>query len=143
MRDDPYTLVICLNANEQAFGTLYIDDEESFDYRQGKYLYQRFDYANGQLSNERLDALADYNSKTQIKKIIVAGMKKTLKSIVKTVETVETELAFSEMSDYVVVDNVNINVNDMWQMDFKSSATSTVIKTSIMFIGFMLLFMYI
>lgn len=141
MRNDPYTLVICLSSNEQAFGTLYIDDEESFDYRQGKYLYQRFDYENGRLSNERLDALADYDTKTQIKKIIVAGIKKPLVSVVKTIGTMETKLSFNSMDNYVLVDNVNINVNDIWSMEFKSS--STVIKSSIMIIGILIAFLIV
>ena len=34
MRDDPYTLVVALNTEGKAQGTLYIDDEHTFEYRQ-------------------------------------------------------------------------------------------------------------
>lgn len=34
MREDPYTLVIALDSDGKAQGTLYIDDEHTFDYRQ-------------------------------------------------------------------------------------------------------------
>lgn len=34
MREDPYTLVVALDTDRKAQGTLYIDDEHTFDYRQ-------------------------------------------------------------------------------------------------------------
>lgn len=34
MREDPYTLVVALNTEGKAQGTLYIDDEHTFEYRQ-------------------------------------------------------------------------------------------------------------
>ncbi|XP_073815599.1 neutral alpha-glucosidase AB-like isoform X2 [Musca autumnalis] len=39
MKNDPYTLIVCLDRNGKAEGTLYLDDEKSFDYRQGKFIY--------------------------------------------------------------------------------------------------------
>lgn len=33
MAGDPYTLVVALDAGDAAEGTLYLDDEESHDYR--------------------------------------------------------------------------------------------------------------
>jgi alpha 1,3-glucosidase len=51
MHDDPYTLVVALDANKHAKGTLYIDDEKSFAYRQGKYLYLEFEFKDGVLSS--------------------------------------------------------------------------------------------
>lgn len=34
MREDPYTLVVALDAEGKAQGTLYMDDEHTFEYRQ-------------------------------------------------------------------------------------------------------------
>lgn len=51
MQEDPITLVVALDANKQAKGTLYIDDEKSFAYRQGKYLYIEFEFKDGVLSS--------------------------------------------------------------------------------------------
>jgi alpha 1,3-glucosidase len=42
---------VALDANKQAKGTLYIDDEKSFAYRQGKYLYIEFEFKDGVLSS--------------------------------------------------------------------------------------------
>lgn len=52
MHDDPYTLVVACDAAKQAKGTLYIDDEKSFEYRQGKYLYLEFEFKEGVLSSK-------------------------------------------------------------------------------------------
>lgn len=51
MHEDPITLVVALDANKHAKGTLYIDDEKSFAYRQGKYLYIEFEFKDGVLSS--------------------------------------------------------------------------------------------
>ena len=51
MHDDPYTLVVAVDAAKQAKGTLYIDDELSFEYRQGKYLYLEFEFKEGVLAS--------------------------------------------------------------------------------------------
>jgi len=51
MHDDPYTLVVALDGNKHAKGTLYIDDEKSFEYRQGKYLYLEFEFKDNVLSS--------------------------------------------------------------------------------------------
>jgi alpha 1,3-glucosidase len=51
MHDDPYTLIVAVDENKHAKGTLYIDDEKSFDYRQGQYLYLEFEFKDGVLSS--------------------------------------------------------------------------------------------
>jgi alpha 1,3-glucosidase len=51
MKDDPYTLVVAVDKNKSAKGTLYIDDEKSFEYRQGKYLYLEFEFKENVLSS--------------------------------------------------------------------------------------------
>ncbi|KAI4180105.1 MAG: hypothetical protein LQ346_007061 [Caloplaca aetnensis] len=42
MRWDPYTLVIALDNNFSASGTLYVDDGETFDFQKGAYIHRRF-----------------------------------------------------------------------------------------------------
>ena len=34
MRDDPYTLTVALDTDGKAEGTLYIDDEHTYDYKE-------------------------------------------------------------------------------------------------------------
>jgi mannosyl-oligosaccharide alpha-1,3-glucosidase len=51
MRDDPYTLIVAVDGEKYAKGTLYMDDEKSFEYRKGKYLYIEFEFKDGVLSS--------------------------------------------------------------------------------------------
>lgn len=51
MQDDPFTLIVAVDKNKHAKGTLYIDDEKSYDYRQGKYLYLEFEFKDNVLSS--------------------------------------------------------------------------------------------
>ncbi|KAL9128057.1 MAG: hypothetical protein Q9217_003196, partial [Psora testacea] len=51
MKWDPYTLLIVLDKDGKASGSLYIDDGESFNYQSGAYIHRKFDFINGQLSS--------------------------------------------------------------------------------------------
>jgi alpha 1,3-glucosidase len=68
---DPYTLVVALSLDGTAKGQLYIDDGETFDYKNGEFLYTDFELKNGILSS----APSSGNLKTDLKveKIIVIG----------------------------------------------------------------------
>ncbi|MCJ1394130.1 hypothetical protein MMC18_007008 [Xylographa bjoerkii] len=44
MRFDPFTLVVVLDNEGKAEGTVYVDDGESFDYQEGAYIHRRFSF---------------------------------------------------------------------------------------------------
>ena len=50
MKWDPYTLVITLDKNGHAEGTLYVDDGETFDYQHGAYIHRHFEFADSTLT---------------------------------------------------------------------------------------------
>lgn len=52
MKWDPYTLVVALDKNGKADGTIYIDDGETFDYESGAYIHRRFSFQDSTLSSE-------------------------------------------------------------------------------------------
>ncbi|KAL0487848.1 mannosyl-oligosaccharide alpha-1,3 glucosidase [Acrasis kona] len=52
MKNDPFTLQIALSANLTASGDLYFDDGANYDYKNGDYVYRRFVFQNGRLTNE-------------------------------------------------------------------------------------------
>lgn len=49
MARDPYTLVVALSLEENAFGELYLDDGRTFDHQKGAYALRRFLYKDGEL----------------------------------------------------------------------------------------------
>ena len=73
MHDDPYTLIVTLDKQQHAHGTLFIDDEKSFDYRRGKYLYINFEFHNSKLSLEFIDN-ANYTTRSKLERVVVAGL---------------------------------------------------------------------
>ncbi|KAF2884460.1 hypothetical protein ILUMI_21708 [Ignelater luminosus] len=69
---DNYTLYVCLDINDEAAGSLYVDDYETYRYKLRKeYLYLGFQYKNNTLTSYKIDEDANYNDAAQIEKIIV------------------------------------------------------------------------
>lgn len=75
MRDDPFSLYVALDKEEMAEGTLYYDDETSFDYRENNI----FDYIHFQFNISELEAhpMMENYEKIKFDKIFIAGMKST------------------------------------------------------------------
>lgn len=74
MINDPYTLVICLDKSKSANGTLYLDDEKTYKYRNGKYIYLQLDFSNNVLSSKYIDQGVTYPSDSWIERVIIAGL---------------------------------------------------------------------
>lgn len=50
MHNDPFTFYVALDQHQTASGTLYVDDYESFNYRDNKSLYIVMWFENNKLS---------------------------------------------------------------------------------------------
>lgn len=96
MKEDPYTLIITLDRSKQAKGTLYADDEKSYDYRSGKYIYSSIEFKNNVIKSQFIDSSATYETPEWFERIIVVGLGKipvsatiSTESMQKTVEIVK------------------------------------------------------
>ena len=82
MKWDPFTLVVVLDNDGNAEGTLYVDDGESFDYQEGAHIHRLFAYDGasqtlvsadlstpGKKTKEYLKSMA----KVRVEKVIVVG----------------------------------------------------------------------
>ena len=76
MKNDPYTLVVIADNQGQAKGNLYIDDEASFEYRHGKYLYLRLKLEGKKLTSSLLQKLANYNTKSWLERVDIVNAPK-------------------------------------------------------------------
>lgn len=109
MRDDPLTLVVAVDARGEAAGTVYADDERSFEYRNGRYLYVRLAFAAGELRAERIDREAvGWPSKVWVERVRFVGLERVPRSATLRVgggtAVTETELEVQvEESGRVVV----------------------------------------
>lgn len=83
MKYDPFTLVVTLGNSGDAEGTIYLDDGESFDYKEGAYIHRRFQY-KGATSTLMSEDLASPGKKTKeylkhmekvrVEKVVIVGV---------------------------------------------------------------------
>ncbi|GJQ88225.1 hypothetical protein Trydic_g13216 [Trypoxylus dichotomus] len=86
MAADPYTFYVFLNSNNEASGTLYIDDNESFEYRANAYNYYKLQYEDGSLVVSKIDKDADYPSTDIIDSVIIYGGAANIREAVEMAE---------------------------------------------------------
>lgn len=80
MHNDPYTIVVAVDDNGTAKGTLYIDDGETYKYKSNDYLYIQLEFANNTLKAKFIDKKAHFSSKAWIERIVILGLNKKLTS---------------------------------------------------------------
>ncbi|XP_075262782.1 neutral alpha-glucosidase C-like [Convolutriloba macropyga] len=51
-RDDPLTLIVAPDSQDSAEGDVYLDDEHTFQYRMGKFLYRHLTYSQGEIKSQ-------------------------------------------------------------------------------------------
>lgn len=116
MINDPYTLVVCLDKSTEAKGTLYIDDEKSFDYREGKYLYLEFEFKNNVLTSRSIDETSTYPTKSWLERVKLAGLTKTPKSATLKTATQTITLEVLLEGNLVVIRKPSVSMLDKWSI---------------------------
>ncbi|XP_034119570.1 neutral alpha-glucosidase AB [Drosophila albomicans] len=110
MLNDPYTLVICLDRQGKADGTLYLDDEKSYAYRDGQYIYVNYEFANNQLTN-RFIGKPKYKSDAWIERIVIAGLNRVPSSATITVNGVAQQLEVEQRDAAVYIRKPSIKMD--------------------------------
>jgi alpha 1,3-glucosidase len=100
MMNDPYTLIVALDKTGKAKGYVYIDDGQSFKYREGANLYIEVTFDKGVLHGSMLHQ-PGYKSGAWLERVIIYGYQTDTPKIVKvkSVSGGESELDFSLHSD--------------------------------------------
>lgn len=70
---DPYTLVIALDDKGNAIGHIYIDDNNSYDYLDGAFIYRTFKFHDNILSSHNDIPHASYTDNNIIERIVIYG----------------------------------------------------------------------
>lgn len=112
---DPYTLYVALDSNKSATGTLYIDDSQSFEYKNKKYVYLRFDYKNNVLSSSRIDEDADYPTEAWLERVVVLGPPTGLKGAKltsKSLGTVDLQITYDGENRSLVIRKPGVNIRE-------------------------------
>jgi mannosyl-oligosaccharide alpha-1,3-glucosidase len=142
MKWDPYTLVVVLDKNGEASGTLYTDDAETFDFQSGAYIHRRFDMYDSSLSSEDIGtkesktvAYLKTMAKVVIEKIIVVnapmewegkGHALVFESGAKTSTEAGMKYHAAEAGKaaWAVVRNPGVPIGSDWRVDFLGRTSS-------------------
>ncbi|KAI2695470.1 CAZyme family GH31 [Penicillium roqueforti] len=136
MRWDPYTLVITIDKNGEAEGSLYVDDGETFDYERGAYIHRRFNYRDSVLSSKDIGTngpkTAEYlktMAGVTVERVVIVDppAEWKAKNIVSVIEdgaksgsTASLEFYEQEAgrASYVVVKKPNVGIGKAWRIEF-------------------------
>lgn len=76
MANDPFTLLIALDAQNSAVGQLYFDDSISYEYRKNKeFVYREFVFNKNKLTSRSLDSESKFDTKAWLERVIIYGVK--------------------------------------------------------------------
>lgn len=110
MLNDPYTLVICLDRQGKAAGTLYLDDEKSYAYRDGQLIYVNFEFDDNQLTN-RFIGKPKYKSESWIERIVIAGLDRVPTSATILVNGASQQLEVDNRDSAITIRKPGIKMN--------------------------------
>lgn len=142
MKDDPYTLVVCLDRNEIATGTLYTDDETSYDYRNGKYIYQTLQFSNSVLTKVNSQTHENYDSKSNLTTVVVAGLKQLPKRVILKYMSEEKDLHFESKDQTIFVHEINVPIQSQWSVTL-SGNSGYLVKSSLVLCLSVVLFFFV
>ncbi|XP_031633409.1 neutral alpha-glucosidase AB-like [Contarinia nasturtii] len=139
MKNDPFTLVVCLNKFKEANGTLYADDERSYEYRNGKYIYAHIEFKENILSSKSIDPSAAFDSFLSIERVVIAGFDTAPKTATYSTASKRVILDVIKDKNSYTIHNPGVNIAEDWTIVFNSSSrhsSSFIVLLSFMFFYF-------
>lgn len=129
MTDDPVSLFVAVNIEKKATGTLYIDDEKSYEYRRGKYIYLQFEFSDNILTSTHVDQQASFSTESKLGRIVIAGLDEVPSYV--TIETLDGEskrLEVIEVTDeYFEIEAPNTSLALEWKITFNGAMQSKIL----------------
>ncbi|XP_032679832.1 neutral alpha-glucosidase AB isoform X2 [Odontomachus brunneus] len=120
MKNDPYTLIVIADSNGMASGNLYIDDEASFEYRHGKYLYLRLNLTGNKITSTLLDKLASYETLSWLERIDIANPPPGIKSAQlesHNMGKVTLETKYNPNNNVLTIRKPAVNMGEEWTIE--------------------------
>lgn len=110
---DPYTLLVALNDDGRAEGTLYVDDGISYAYEEGRYLITDVTFADGILRGTPRHSTKDPFASVPIERVIFYGLDKP-----ESASTSGKPLQVISQDDGFIVRNPRVKIGEAWEIKF-------------------------
>lgn len=132
MIDDPISLIVAVSNDHKASGTLYLDDEKSYEYRSKKYLYLQFEFEHDKLTSKKIDTDATYAAKNKLGKVLIAGLG-TVPSYatIKTADGKETRLEVKAETDnfFEITVTPDVSFTEDWTITLNGAKQNILCAT--------------
>lgn len=122
MHNDPYTLVVALDKDGRARGTLYMDDGKTFDYRNGEFNHMLLTFDGSKLTAKHV-AKPGYKTTTWLERVIILGVQSE-KGLGKASVSVGNgtpmplETIYDSTTTSLTVRKPGVNMAEEWEISF-------------------------
>ena len=113
MKFDPYTLIVGLDYENNASGSLFIDDGNSFNYKKGEYLESSFFFKDNALHFHVAHA---WTLDNLIEKIVILGLSKEPLHIKLETSCRNEEVQFSLHDGFIDILLNDVKINENWTL---------------------------
>jgi len=115
MKRDPFTLFVALDENNEARGRLYIDDGQSFGYRNGKFLEVEFTFKDNKLQSRVVNP-GSYATTEWVERVVILGWRNRPASITVSSKSVGTSKLEFEGTHPLVIRKPRTLITEDWEI---------------------------
>ncbi|KAF2069359.1 hypothetical protein CYY_009321 [Polysphondylium violaceum] len=119
MKHDPYTIQIALSTDQSAYGELFVDDEHSFAYQKGDFIYKSFTFKDNVLTYKDVNKSSSFKSNNKIEKIVIYGLKSVPKTIVAASGDRKLEFEYDKEHSRLIIRKPELSIDNNWTLSFK------------------------
>ncbi|XP_067119018.1 neutral alpha-glucosidase AB-like [Centruroides vittatus] len=121
---DPYTFVIALDKSGQsANGTLFVDEGDSFHYKEGDYLLLSLNFNKNVISSKLTEGPGKFQTKAWLERIVIIGVTSSPKSIhidTKDGDSRDLQFTYNSETKVLVIRRPAVNIAQEWKITIKS-----------------------
>ncbi|KAK7471500.1 hypothetical protein BaRGS_00035839 [Batillaria attramentaria] len=116
MFSDPFTLVVCLDAKQEAEGQLYLDDYHSFGYRDGAYGMVKYSFHSHKLHSTVSHPGTQFTTSEWLERVIIAGLPHEPKRVTLhfSGQTTDLSFTFDNAKNVLTVRKPGVNILQSW-----------------------------
>nr|AXJ21599.1 glucosidase II alpha-subunit [Glyphodes pyloalis] len=121
MADDPYTLIVALDSDNTAVGTIYIDDGETFEFEKSNaYIYGKFEFNGNELSYSFIDPASTYPSRSWLERVVVVGLRAPPRAarLQQAARSDPLHMTLHEGNGVLVVRKPGATMTEPWKIQF-------------------------